>query len=142
MRREKRVIGRFTATTWTDEDIHFIVYENNTMDCPTIEKKNIQRMIIKPRFELYGIRFSRSYKTKYIDRYVSDFNLVKEYDIDPELFSYLKNMGMIRYSTEMAYLYDFEDKKGYDYKDKTRAFKWAKTKGPILKKQKRGHFNY
>ena len=52
---------------------------------------------------------------------------------------------MIRYSTDMAYLYGFEDKNGYDsepgYYGVGSPYKWAKKKGPILVKQRKGQFN-
>ena len=47
---------------------------------------------------------------------------------------------MIRYSTDMAYLYNFPDKNGYDIKDQRRAFKWAKP-AKVLELQRRGFFN-
>lgn len=47
-----------------------------------------------------------------------DSQLIDNYDIDEDLFDYLKQNGMIRYSNDMAYLYGFNDKIGYDnYQD-------------------------
>ena len=52
---------------------------------------------------------------------------------------------MIRYSNDMAYLYGFEDKQGFDsepnYYGVGSPFKWAKKKGPILSRQRKGQFN-
>ena len=52
---------------------------------------------------------------------------------------------MIRYSNDMAYLYEFEDKSGYDSDPRHygvgSSYKWAKKKGPILVKQRKGQFN-
>ena len=48
---------------------------------------------------------------------------------------------MIRYSTDMAYLYGFKDKSGYDREFKEgHPFKWTEKKGPILVKQKKGKY--
>ena len=52
---------------------------------------------------------------------------------------------MIRYSNDMAYLYGFTDTKGYDSDPRHYGvgspYKWAKKKGPILVKQRKGQFN-
>ena len=52
---------------------------------------------------------------------------------------------MIIYSNDMAYLYGFNDKNGYDsdpnHYGVGSPYKWAKKKGPILVKQKKGQFN-
>ena len=71
--------------------------------------------------------------------------LLEDYDIEENLFAYLKANGMIRYSNDMAYLYGFEDKQGFDsepnYYGVGSPFKWAKKKGPILSRQRKGQFN-
>ena len=71
--------------------------------------------------------------------------LIEDYDIEENLFAYLKANGMIRYSNDMAYLYGFEDKQGFDsepnYYGVGSPFKWAKKKGPILSRQRKGQFN-
>lgn len=136
MKKEKELIGSFNITTTQDTDFCFKVYDDNSMSCDDIKQDNIRRMIIKPRFELYTIGYSRSGKTEYVDHYVSPFSYIKKYDIDDELFDYLKLRGMIRYSTEMAYVYGFKDKRGYDIQDQKRAFKRVKENGvKKLKKQ-------
>lgn len=57
----------------------------------------------------------------------------------------MKQHEMIRYSNDMAYLYEFEDKSGYDSDPRHygvgSSYKWAKKKGPILVKQRKGQFN-
>lgn len=137
----KTVIGRFSATSFEDKDIHFLVYSDNTIGCQALDKKNIERIVIKPRFELISDGNIYTYGSPYEGKSEPYFGLIKEYNIEEDLFDYLKSHGMIMYSTEMAYLYDFKDKKGYDAKEKNRAFKWTdKTK--IMKKQKEGRFNY
>ena len=40
--------------------------------------------------------------------------LIREYDIDADLFMELKARRMIRYSSDMAYLYGFSDTNGFD----------------------------
>ena len=53
--------------------------------------------------------------------------------------------GMIRYSNDMAYLYGFSDTRGYDSDPRHYGvgspYKWAKKKGPILVKQRKGQLN-
>ena len=140
-KNNRNVIGRFNATTYDDKDINFIVYDNDTIDCLDLGKEEIKRVILKPRFELIKEDNIYTYGSVHDSKSEPYFGLVKEYDIEEDLFDYLKSHGMIMYSTEMAYLYDFKDKKGYDAKDKSRAFKWTK-KEKIMKKQKEGRFNY
>ena len=48
---------------------------------------------------------------------------------------------MIMYSVEMAYLYDFVNKDGFDLSHKTTVFKRVKDKSKILEKQKKGIYN-
>ena len=52
--------------------------------------------------------------------------LIKSFNIENELFTRLKDLNMISYSTDMAYIYNLPDKKGYDYNYNKRSFKWAK----------------
>ena len=79
-------------------------------------------------------------------KYKNPLELIGNYDIDEELFDYLKHNGMIRYSNDMAYLYGFTDTKGYDSNPRHygvgSSYKWAKKKGPILVKQRKGQLNY
>ena len=136
---EKQVVGMFRAITFDDEVYDFIVNDNQTIDCPKLNLEDIRRINLKPRFELHSPDLW--YISKASSK-VSD-GLIREYDIDEELFAYLKENKMIRYSTDMAYLYGFSDKDGYDRKGPCvpSPYKWAKKKGPILVKQKEGKFN-
>lgn len=136
MEIKKEVVGSFNLITTQDTEICFKVYDDNTMGCDKIEHENIKRLIIKPRFELYTFEYSKSGKTKFIAHYVSPFSYIKKYDIDDDMFDYLKCHGMISYSTEMAFVYGFKDKRGYDIEDQKRAFKRVKEDGvKRLKKQ-------
>lgn len=135
MMREE--IGRLYATTFDEQLYEFIVHNDNTMDCPILGINFIRKIIIKPRFVLI---LNESYisppKPNTID------GLIRNFDIEDDLFKYLKEQNMIRYSTDMAYLYDFNDKEGYDFEYyEGRPFKWAEKKGPILVRQKNGKYN-
>ena len=105
------------------------------MDCPAIGAEFIYRIVIKPRFQLFSKKFTYINPAKYgghID------GLIREYNISDDLFDYLVEHNMIMYSTDMAYLYGFKDKSGYDREFKGgNPFKWAEKKGPILVKQKK-----
>ncbi len=136
---EKHEIGRFYATRFDEEVYEFIVNSDATIDCPAIGAESASRILIKPRFELYSRNRSYINPAKHggnID------GLIREYDIDDDVFDYLREHNMIMYSTDMAYLYGFKDKIGYDrgYKE-ARPFKRAEKKGPILVKQKKGQYN-
>ena len=140
---QKQIIGKFYAASFDGKVFEFIVYNDNTMDCPTLNINSFVRIILKPRFILCGTDFYYELKTSSV---IGDYNspgLIETYDIDDNLFQYLKQRGMIKYSTDMAYLYDFSDKKGYDYSEfgVRSPYKWAKKKGPILTKQRQGRFN-
>lgn len=141
---EKQEIGRFYAKTFDGVTIEFIVFDNNTIDCPTLEIYNINLMELKPRFNLWGEEGFYSYDVP-ASYSITNSKLIGNYDIEPELFDYLKQNQMIIYSNDMAYLYGFEDKKGFDSEPRHYGvgspFKWAKKKGPILVKQKKGQFN-
>lgn len=139
---ERQEIGRFSATSFDDKIFDFIVFTDNTIDCPTLNINSIKRIELKPRFVL---RCEDSY---YVydapaNRKYTDSKLIAKYDIEDELFKHLKENDMIFYSVDMAYLYGFSDKDGYD-KGKYGVgspYKWAKKKGPILVKQKEGKYN-
>ena len=131
---ERIEIGRFEAETFNHAIIQFIVYNDNTMDCPYLNIKGISRMRIKPRFIL-------SYPGRIYEYDQND--LVKSYHIDSTLLSLLKEKNIIRYSTDMAYYYGFEDKDGFDKNTGVAGspYKHASKKGPILVKQKMGQFH-
>ena len=129
---EKYEIGRFYATSFNDIVFEFIVFNNNTIDCPKLGISSFNRI---------GKDFYYTYDAKGTQKYTSCPELIGSYDIDEDLFDYLKQNGMIRYSTDMAYLYGFSDKNGYDSDSRHYGvgspYKWAKKKGPILIKQKK-----
>ena len=115
--------GKYGGGTFARSDIafEFIVFDDNTIDCPTLGLQDYNYIELKPRFELHG------------------------HKVDEELFDYLKQNGMIRYSNDMVYLYGFIDTKGYDSNPRHYGvgspYKWAKKKGPILVKQRKGQLN-
>lgn len=60
-------------------------------------------------------------------------HLIKEFSFDEGVFEYLKENNMIHYSTDMAYLYNFVDKEGFDYDNKKgKPYKHAIKKGKVL----------
>ena len=135
---EKMEIGSFYARTVFGRQIEFIVYDDYTMACPDLEFDTIYRLYIKPRFVL---KVDYGYYTYYQPN-CKHPELIVNYDIDEDLFRFLKVNEMISYSVDMAYLYGFEDTNGYDVERKEGSpYKWAKKKGPILSRQKRGFFN-
>ena len=140
---ERKEIGSFSAITFSNLEYEFIVYDDNTMDCPTLNINNIKLIELKPRFVLSSDDLYYVYDADPAIKYADTNDLIGYYDIEDELFMYLKVNHMIRYSNDMAYLYDFIDKKGYDNNQYGvgSPYKWAKKKGPILSKQRRGIFN-
>ena len=143
---EKQEIGRFNAITFNDITIEFIVYNDNTIDCPSLGLESYNRIVIKPRFVLSGNGKFYTYDVKAKIKTIAPPELIANYDIDDELFNYLKQKNMICYSTDMAYFYGFNDKKGYDAKrpgivGTPSPYKHAKKKGPILLNQHNCRFN-
>ena len=155
---EKQIIGNFSAITFEKEIFEFIVYNDNTMSCPTLGIDSIIEINLKPRFILKGKDFIYKYEAKDKGVYNTPERtsatkpskvLIGEYNIDEELFIYLKENKMIKYSTDMAYLYGFNDKEGYDsYRNLSvhSPYKWAKKKArkygtEILRNQKLGWSN-
>ena len=133
-------IGSFFAVTYDKRVIEINVHDNETMSVSDWALDEITHINMKPRVELYDIDGKR-----YIPcRYKTKDDLILQFVLSDELFNYLREKRMISYSTDMAYLYDLSDKRGFDYKRKGgRPFKWA-LKDPdyqILKKQKEGNFN-
>lgn len=140
---EKQEIGRFYATSFDGNVIEFIVHNDSTIDCPALNVYSFKQIELKPRFLMWDEKYYYEYNVPPA-YYYSNSQLIGKYDIDEELFIYLKERKMIRYSTDMAYLYGFSDTNGYDkgkYNSVGSPFKWAKKKGPILVKQKKGQFN-
>ena len=147
---DKKEIGRFKAISFDDKVHEFIVNEDDSISFPEIGEFSFDRMILKPRFQLYCLYLKRGYVGEYISNAPHDKidGLIREYVIDDELFDYLLERGIILYSSDMAYYYGFKEKEGYDRKDsagffkfKGRPFKWAAKKVPVLVKQKQGQFN-
>ena len=111
MKTDIKEVGRFYGFTWDGQVYTFIVYDNKKISLPMYNLNNIYKINLKPKFELFcdeGLYLSPA-EDGVID------GLIKYYDIEPKLFNYLKKNKMIKYSTEMAYLYNFPDKKGCDY---------------------------
>ena len=140
---ERLEVSRFYAKSFDEKEIEFIVYDDNTMACPNLNIESFKKIELKPRFRLAGDNLNYTYNVPANDSEKS--MLIQEYDIDKNLFEYLKENEMIKYSTDMAYFYGFEDKSGYDSKighyGVGSPYKWAKKKGPILVKQRKGQFN-
>lgn len=132
-------LGRFYAIRFDEQVYEFIVYSDNTIDCPSLGMEFIRKVILSPRFDLWCKNCDF---TNPAPRGISD-GLIKEYSIDDDLFNYLRENNMIKYSTDMAYLYDFPNKKGYDsyIRKESNPFKRAQKKGPILVKWKNGQYN-
>jgi len=136
---EKQKVGSFTLRTFAGKLFKFIVYDNKMMYCKEISKYPIYRLILKPKFELFGINEYNNPTSIFIPRKnISDF--IESIDIDEELLEYIKINNMIEYSTDMAFLYNLSDKNGYDRIYQTRAFKHVE-KSKILSKQRRGFYN-
>ncbi len=142
---EKYEVGRFYATSFNDNFIEFVVFNDHTMNCPTLNLDSFYKIELKPRFVLRGRDLHYTYDVKAGEKNTNSRELISHYDIDEELFDYLKQNGMIKYSTDMAYFYGFKDKNGYDSVPKHYGvgspYKWAKKKGPILVKQRSGQFH-
>ncbi len=139
---DRSIIGTFSASTFSGKQIDFTVFNDNTIDCPTFGLNKYHKIIIKPRFEMAKIgNYIYTYDVKPIDKNYGINDLIAQYNIEKDVFNYMKSNEMIRYSTDMAYLYGFSDKNGYDIETKSEAFKRARKKGPILQKQKEGIFH-
>lgn len=134
-------IGRFYATTYGNVEYEFIVFDDATIECPQLYMICIEKAVLKPRLELIA-RFGNKFDIRNLGYENIKEELVKEFKIDDNLFDFLKENELITYSTDMAYLYNFKDKEGFDIKRKGgRPFKWAEKKGPVLTKQKQGQYN-
>ena len=134
---ETKELGRFYAIAFDETIYEFIVY-NDYMICPTISNEKIKRIVLKPRFDL--IEYGKGALWMPVAAGYTK-GLIKTYDIDDELFNYLREKNMIMYSIDMAYLYGFKDKSGYDRQYNKTPFKRVKDKEKILIKQKQGKFN-
>ena len=144
---EKQAIGEFYAKSFAGKIFKFIVYDNNTIDCPTLRVRNCNKIVLKPRFILIRNSYGKTdyeYKAPVVHG-GENFKLISNYYINEYLFKHLKRNKMIIYSNDMAYFYGFEDKHGFDSEPGEKGigspYKRAKKKGPILVKQRRGQFN-
>lgn len=139
---EKELIGFIDLVTFSGRVYPFLVYSDNTIDCPVLNMEEITKLYLKPRFELEAgeAMFTLSSEKK-------NEELIKEFICDDNIFCYLYDNNMISFSTDMAYLYDLPVKEGVDFEKKHRnmnsgtPYKWANKKGQILTKQKSGNFN-
>lgn len=134
----KHEIGRFYAVPFNGEKIEFIVFNDCTMTCSWCGNAPFEVVELKPRFFLHNQGLGYLYDG-------SKSELIKAYEIDDELFDYLKRTHMIMYSNDMAWLYDLKDKHGFDSKAYCNGvgspFKWAKKKGLVMTRQRKGQFN-
>ena len=55
---ERQEIGRFYATTFNGITFEFIVFNNNTIDCPALNLRSFSRIDLKPRFVLSQYQIS------------------------------------------------------------------------------------
>ena len=139
---EKELIGFIDLVTFSGRVYPFLVYSDNTMDCPVLNIEGITKLYLKPRFEVETDEaiFKLSSEKK-------NEELIKEFVYDENIFGYLYQNGMITFSTDMAYLYDLPVKEGFDFERKHQndnsgtPYKWASKKGPVLTRQKSGNFN-
>ena len=56
---EKQEIGKFYATSFNDIVIEFIVFDDNTIDCPTLGLQDYNSIELKPKFELHGHKIDK-----------------------------------------------------------------------------------
>ena len=141
----KKEIGMFYAYSFRGKKIRFVVYDDKTIDCPILNLRDYNQLYIRPRFRMFSIDGRRYMFNALGSNEENKSDLIGRYDIDKKLFNYLKRNNMIKYSNDMAYLYGFSDTKGFDSKKEHcgvgSPYKWAKKKGPILTRQKKGQFN-
>lgn len=133
---ENKIVGKFTAKTFDNKVYEFIVKEDGYIYWDLLPGKKIKRFILKPKFELC----IEGNEYRILDN-KSSLELVETYFISTELLKFLIKNNRIMYSVDMSYLYDIEEKYGYDRYEQKRAFKRVKDKTKILSKQKQGIFN-
>ncbi len=146
---EKKKIGAFYGISFDGEIYKFIVLSNNKIICPEESPKEFDRVILKPRFLLVDGKVNSKFLGEWHESHAPHKTidgLIKEYQIEPELFDHLIANNMLGYSADMAEFYGFPCEYAYDkqkgmHQFKGKPFKWASKKGPVLVKQKSGHFN-
>lgn len=135
---ESKEVGRFYINTFENYLYTFIVRDNGRFYCEDFSNYPLRVIEIKPRFVLSGEDGKMFFSPAPLQ---TNIGLIKEIEIDDELFDYMKSKNMLYYSTEMAYLYDLKDKDGYDSYYKKNVFKRVHNKAKILSKQRVGNFN-
>ena len=145
---ERVEVGRFSAISFDGRTYDFIVYDNDTIDCPVLGLIGYNRIHLKPRFRMYKNNNFYTLDVECNPKFQSSKGLICNYQIDERLFAFLKRKKLIIYSTEMAHLYGFEDKDGFDqdYDSRYRIgnpFKRVRKKDPdyVLFNQKHSRFN-
>ncbi len=144
MSRQKNIIGKFYAITRGKELIEFIVYDNYTLDCPRANVEDAYLFHLKPRFILCSpSNCSFEYRVVECGRVVGrPEDLVERYIIERPLLEFMISHDMIRYSEDTAYLYGIDDMGAFDRDEVPHRYKKAIKRGPILKKQRQGKFNW
>ena len=130
------IIGGFSLTTFRNKIYEFIVYEDH-IDCVQLKISNIRKILLKPNLEMYADDENFSLN----DHLTIEQDYIKKISIRNDLLKYIIDNRLARISTEMAIYYGLDKELGFDIKDKTNTFKWAKKKGLILAKQREGNFN-
>ena len=140
---EKIEIGKFNAVSFDEKvDLEFIVYNDGTFDCPALEQYGYNHIALSPKFILLEYKKDENDKPVVFRRNVYDvkskakgensLELIGRYDIDNNLFAYLKKHEMISYSDEDADLYGFTRNE----QKNNKSFKKSKKRGQVLVKQR------
>lgn len=139
----RNVVGSFYGITFEKELIEFIVYDDQTIECPKADIKDACLLHLKPRFVLYSKEKGKfEYRIPHLGEFANTkADLIAKYDIDMDLFKYLKEHRMITYSEDMAYFYQIDDSCAFDKSSVQDRYKKALKKGPILRKQRKGIFD-
>ena len=135
-------IREFKAFTFSGKEIKFQLDEKDFIYCESFSfNRPIKRLILKPNIYFVCPDF-RSYDMEGFYRSLDmEKDYVASFDIDEDLFYELVYKDILRYSTDMAFLYGFDPELAYDRIDNTRAFKHVKDESKILSLQKKGIFN-
>lgn len=136
----ENIVGSFCLKTFEGKIYKFVVKNNGLMYCNEITMYPLYRIVLKPLFDLYGLDENGGRKSIFIPRNKRN-NYIESVEIEENLLNYMRLNNMIKFSTDMAYLYNLPDKDGYDRLYQSRAFKHTKDKSKILMKQRRGYYN-
>ena len=142
MENLKNIVGKFYAISFEQELIEFIVYDDNSIDCPSKNVFGAYYMHLKPRFVLYypgGLYFHGEICE---NGFYSKNDSIKTYKIDSRVLDYMKDKEMICYSQDMAVWYGLPEDTSFDRElsKKRFSYKRAIKMGPVLAKQRRGQF--